>query len=58
MNVDGVPPALRADLACELSLRQDAPADFDNRHSMLEQVPEKEGAFVKVPKIATGDVDG
>ncbi|KAK9827978.1 hypothetical protein WJX81_003879 [Elliptochloris bilobata] len=52
VDVEGVPPATRADLTEENLLRPDMPRTFDNREDMMAEVPDREGPFVKVPKIS------
>lgn len=54
VDVEGVPPALRADVDAAASLRPDLPQPFENRGEMLEQVPQMDGPFVLVPKTGKG----
>lgn len=35
-------------------LRVDEVVEFEERKAMLDLVPDREGAFVKIPKISTG----
>ena len=53
VDVEGVPPALRADVEGQSSLRADQPRLYASQEEMLRQAPDREGAFVRVPKIAT-----
>ena len=53
VDVEGVPPALRADVEGQSSLRADQPRRYAGQEEMLQQAPDREGAFVRVPKIAT-----
>ena len=64
VDVEGVPPALRADTADGdgadahgMPLRADEARRYPDQAAMLEQVPDREGAFVRVPKIATAADD-
>eukprot|EP00887_Chlorella_sp_A99_P006775 scaffold2.g6775.t1 len=59
IDVQGVPPALRADVEGDSRLRPDEPARSPQQQELLQQAAERQGAFVKVPKIATAaDADG
>ena len=53
-DLEGIPPALRADVDDTTSLRPDIPTPFKNREDMLKQVPLMDGAFVRVPKMSSG----
>lgn len=53
VDVEGVPPALRADIDGETPLRSDQAVDFQDKKTMIQQAPDSEGSFVRVPKIAT-----
>ena len=53
VDVEGVPPALRAEVETENFFRPDEPEAFAAQEELLRQVPAREGAFVRVPKIAT-----
>lgn len=55
--MEGVPPALRADVEGETPLRPDAVHSCEALGEMLAQAADREGAFVRVPKIATGSDD-
>lgn len=57
VDVEGVPPALRADVEGEGALRADVPQQFEGQAGMLSQAPDRNGLFVRVPKIATGADD-
>ena len=58
VDVEGVPPALRAAAGSEGSApRADLAHTFGGREEMLAQAPAAEGAFVRVPKIATAADD-
>ena len=57
VDVEGVPPALRADVEGESVLRPDAPAPGGGA-DLLAQAPDREGPFVRVPKIATAADEG
>jgi aspartyl-tRNA(Asn)/glutamyl-tRNA(Gln) amidotransferase subunit C len=57
VDVEGVPPALRADVEGQSSLRADQPRRYASQEEMLQQAPDREGAFVRVPKIATAADD-
>lgn len=52
VDVTGVEPSLRA-MGEESTLREDVPVSFPNKEDLLKQVPDKEGVYVKVPKIST-----
>ncbi|CAL5225483.1 g8308 [Coccomyxa viridis] len=51
VDVEGVPPALRADLSDENVTRPDEVVQYTDREGLLREVPEMQGEFVKVPKI-------
>ena len=55
--MEGVPPALRADAGLEEQgdsrLRPDEPRMYGGREELMQQVPDRQGEFVRVPKIAT-----
>jgi aspartyl-tRNA(Asn)/glutamyl-tRNA(Gln) amidotransferase subunit C len=53
VDVEGVPPTLRADIEGETPLRSDQAVDFQDKKAMIKQAPDSEGSFVRVPKIAT-----
>lgn len=57
VDVEGVPPALRAEVETENFFRADEPEAFEAQEELLRQVPAREGAFVRVPKIATAADD-
>lgn len=59
INVDSVPPAVRVgESDGESFTRPDIPVVFAARKTMLEQVPEMEGAFLKVPKVMAENSEG
>ncbi|CAK0734851.1 hypothetical protein CVIRNUC_000492 [Coccomyxa viridis] len=51
VDVEGVLPAVRADLPDENVTRKDEAVRYEDREGLMKQVPEMEGQFVKVPKI-------
>lgn len=51
VDVEGVPPALRADVEAENTLREDVVVQSEP--DLLQQAADREGPFVRVPKIAT-----
>lgn len=53
VDVSGVPPAVHARDEGNV-LRPDEPATYGNRAAIMQQVPEQQGGFVRVPKISTG----
>lgn len=53
VDVEGVKPAVHARDDGSV-LRADEPAAYEPRGELLAAVPAMEGAFVRVPKIATG----
>jgi aspartyl-tRNA(Asn)/glutamyl-tRNA(Gln) amidotransferase subunit C len=53
VDVEGVPPAVRADLEGENTLREDEVVRPEGQPDLLQQAPGREGPFVRVPKIAT-----
>jgi aspartyl-tRNA(Asn)/glutamyl-tRNA(Gln) amidotransferase subunit C len=53
-DVEGVPPATRADVGDEPPLRPDAPAPFGQRAALLGAAADVEGDFVRVPRTTTG----
>lgn len=57
VDVEGVPPALRAEVENENFLRKDLPRQYEQRETLVQQFPSKEGNFLKVPKIATAADD-
>ncbi|KAL4552559.1 hypothetical protein Ndes2526B_g02487 [Nannochloris sp. 'desiccata'] len=57
VDLEGVPPAVRADIGDANLLRPDQPRTFENRQVMLEQIPEREGPFTKVPKMVQGEAE-
>ena len=57
VDVEGVPPALRADVEGQDVLRPDEPRRYAHQAEMLQQAPDREGPFVRVPKIATAADD-
>lgn len=57
VDLEGVPPAVRADIGDANLLRPDQPRTFENREVMLEQIPEREGPFTKVPKMVQGEAE-
>ena len=52
IDVEGVPPALRADVEGDSRLRPDESRDGGGR-ALLDAAPAREGPFVRVPKITT-----
>ena len=52
MDVSNVPPAIRADVDAGNVLRADVEQQFQQRDELLADVPESEGPFVRVPKVA------
>ena len=52
MDVSNVPPAIRADVDAGNVLRADAEQQFQQRDELLADVPDREGPFVRVPKVA------
>lgn len=59
VDVEGVPPASRpafgTDAAAGLHLRADEPQRVEGAEGLLAQAPARDGDFVKVPRIATGE---
>lgn len=53
VDVEGVPPALRADLEAAPALRPDVVTRQVAGSDLLQQAADREGPFVRVPKIAT-----
>lgn len=54
VNLEGVEPSLRANIEDgNAYLRKDIPHDFAGREAMLQQAPERDGPFIKVPKTIT-----
>ncbi|GMH38190.1 hypothetical protein BSKO_06074 [Bryopsis sp. KO-2023] len=53
VDVSNVPPRVRAG-GEENRLRADVASVFDERGALLELAPEREGPYVKIPRIATG----
>lgn len=51
--MEGVPPAVHAVLDSSV-LRADSPAVCAEREQLLAQVPSRQEAYVRVPKISTG----
>ncbi len=57
VDVEGVAPATRpsfGDQAAGVVLREDHVVAYPDGERVLDQVPARDGAFVKVPRIATG----
>ena len=52
MDVSNVPLAIRADVDAGNVLRADVEQQFQQRDELLEDVPDREGPFVRVPKVA------
>ena len=52
VDVSDVPPAMRADVDAGNVLRADAEQQFQQRDELLADVPDREGPFVRVPKVA------
>lgn len=52
VDVSNVPPAIRADVDAGNVLRADVEQQFQQRDELLEDVPDREGPFVRVPKVA------
>lgn len=50
-DVTGVEPAVRADINADSTLRDDIPEECDSRVELMAEVPDRENAYVKVPKI-------
>lgn len=52
VNTDSVEPALRAAIRHEDNmLRPDTVQEFEQRESLMKEMPEMEGPYVKVPKV-------
>lgn len=58
VDVEGIPPATRPSFGngpdAGVVLRPDEVHSYQHAASILEQAPARDGAFVKVPRIATG----
>lgn len=52
VDVSNVPLAIRADVDAGNVLRADVEQQFQQRDELLEDVPDREGPFVRVPKVA------
>ncbi|KAK9810403.1 hypothetical protein WJX72_010188 [[Myrmecia] bisecta] len=50
VDVEGVEPALRADVDVGNRLREDVPHHYADRETLIEGAPQKEGPYIKVPK--------
>lgn len=58
IDVDGIPPAVRSSPIDGNMLRPDEVVRVEGQADyLLNQMPGKEGRFVRVPKIATGSDD-
>ncbi|PSC73462.1 glutamyl-tRNA(Gln) amidotransferase subunit chloroplastic mitochondrial [Micractinium conductrix] len=57
VDVEGVPPALRADVEGASTLRPDEVVRRAAGEDLLQQAADREGPFVRVPKIATAADD-
>lgn len=57
VDVEGVPPALRADVEAAGELRPDAARQFAAPGELVQQAANRDGPYVRVPKIATGADD-
>lgn len=57
VDVEGVPPALRADVEAAPALRPDVVTRHVAGSDLLQQAADREGPFVRVPKIATAADD-
>lgn len=59
VNVEGIPlasrPAFGTDTAAGALLRTDQAHGYEGSQGLLAQAPARDGDFVKVPRIATGD---
>ncbi|KAI7844031.1 hypothetical protein COHA_002371 [Chlorella ohadii] len=53
IDVEGVPPALQADVE-QGALRPDEAVRYAGELRLVEQAADTDGAYVRVPKIATG----
>jgi aspartyl-tRNA(Asn)/glutamyl-tRNA(Gln) amidotransferase subunit C len=52
VDTDSVEPALRAAIKNESNmLRPDTVQEFEQRGSLMKEMPEMEGPYVKVPKV-------
>lgn len=51
VDVSGIEPAIRADIHADNVLRDDVAVECESREELMAGVPEKENAYVKVPKI-------
>ncbi|EFN52154.1 hypothetical protein CHLNCDRAFT_15467, partial [Chlorella variabilis] len=51
VDVEGVPPALRADVEAQSTLRADQVRQPQGGTDLVQQAPDREGPFVRVPKI-------
>ncbi|KAL6772380.1 hypothetical protein ACKKBG_A29995 [Auxenochlorella protothecoides x Auxenochlorella symbiontica] len=58
IDVEGVPPALQADVDSQDWQRPDEPHTFENRESLVSQFPATEGPFLSVPRTAPGTSEG
>lgn len=54
VDLSDVPPSLRAPSESSNRLREDVPETHVLSETFLDRVPDREGQFIKVPKITSG----
>ncbi|KAJ6796967.1 glutamyl-tRNA(Gln) amidotransferase subunit C, chloroplastic/mitochondrial [Iris pallida] len=51
VNLESVPPSLRADTEVSVDPREDTPEAFENREAIIAEIPSYVDPYIKVPKI-------